>query len=926
MARQSRQSTRDSANIPPGTKFYSPFPFGGMNLQASPIAVADQECILADNFLLLGPGKFRTAWDAGAALYTAPRGRTIISFFFYTIATTYYVAVFLDNGSAIQVDVSTKATTTIGSAGTFYQSGGSLPACSQWGVLYLLISNNNTTNDYWAWDGSLLYTAGTAAPNGVVLASVGRNYSSTPTITAYGGHGAGMTFDPVVQDGGVELINIVYPGQHYEVGDIVQLQFAGGGSDSSAVLIAQLNATGVAAANITSAGSGYSTATVSISGGGGSGAAATATIGSGVASVTVTNPGSGYTSATVSFSGGSGSGAVAVAVVFGGQITAVTITSGGSGFTSPPSVAINGDGTGATATCTIDSGTIVAITITDNGSGYSSAPSIIITGDGSGATAVAVLTGSSVHSVSVVSNGSGFTSVPLISFEGGNGSGATGTVLLAPTTITRVDVTSGGSNYQYPPTIVFNPGTLGGSGAAASPVMANGQLIGVTLSNGGSGYVGDVQILVQPDPNETTGSGATAIARLSPTSVSSVLIGNGGVNYTDAPAVVVSPGANHAASATVTLMPFGVSGSAMETWQSRVWIAVPAQTPNSTLPPQGDFQVSAAGDLTQFATSLGGVQFTNSDAFLQTTYTNFKQSGGYLYAFGDGQVSVISSVQTTGDPTTTTFNYQNVDPQVGLSWRDTLQDFGRTLIASNETGVFGLYGGAATKISDKLNDLFATAKFPSTFGALTPSSSLATLFDVKHYLMLMTMLDPRTGATVNKMITWNERDWTLTSQSVALTYIGPQKVESKFYAWGTDGTKLYPLFAQPSANLVKRYDTKLYGSGAAGFLIKDMTYLYVQAQDQSSGPSGVDVELDVAVSGLAVQSDEPIDETVSSRIAVNPLLYDVQFDAPSPAWPLFGTRTTGVPFVTAGVRLTTSSPDFILGNLLVAYTDIDAFM
>ena len=66
----------------------------------------------------------------------------------------------------------------------------------------------------------------------------------------------------------------------------------------------------------------------------------------------------------------------------------------------------------------------------------------------------------------------------------------------------------------------------------------------------------------------------------------------------------------------------------------------------------------------------------------------------------------------------------------------------------------------------------------------------------------MTILDPE-GNQVNKMLTWNERDWSITSQSTALTFIAEQKVSSKLYAWGTDGTSLRPLFAVPSTGLTK---------------------------------------------------------------------------------------------------------------------------
>jgi hypothetical protein len=52
--------------------------------------------------------------------------------------------------------MATLAQTTIGPAGTFYnETTGYLPYARQWGSIYLLICNRNTTNDYWAWDGTL---------------------------------------------------------------------------------------------------------------------------------------------------------------------------------------------------------------------------------------------------------------------------------------------------------------------------------------------------------------------------------------------------------------------------------------------------------------------------------------------------------------------------------------------------------------------------------------------------------------------------------------------------------------------------------------------------------------------------------------------------------------------------------------------------
>ena len=51
----------EQLGLPPGLKTYSPFPFGGMNVQASPIALADNEFLYVENFVKLGDGNMRAA-------------------------------------------------------------------------------------------------------------------------------------------------------------------------------------------------------------------------------------------------------------------------------------------------------------------------------------------------------------------------------------------------------------------------------------------------------------------------------------------------------------------------------------------------------------------------------------------------------------------------------------------------------------------------------------------------------------------------------------------------------------------------------------------------------------------------------------------------------------------------------------------------
>ena len=770
MDAQLSSKAQEALGIAPGTKFWSPFPFAGMNVSASRVAIDDKQFFYLENFFKAGDGKLRTAWDVGPSIYTAS-GKTILSFFWFNIGLIDYVAVFFTDGTAIQIKQSDLTQTVISNTGgNFYTSGSSFPACVQSGSQYLLIANNITPNSYWIWDGSILYGAATLGPN-VNITSGGSGYASVPTVTIFGGSGTGATATAVVADGSVVSVHITNPGIGYLPGEVVQMAFSGGGSDNSAILTAVLT---------------------------------TGTIGH----IDLLDGGSGFTAGTY----------------------ALTFTGGG--------------GTGAAGTYTVDSThSVVSLSLTNPGSGYTGTPVLTFTsGGGSGATAQAILNPGSVASVTVVDGGTGFTGTPTLTFVGG-----------------------------------------GGTGAAATANLTTGVITSVTVTNGGSGY-------------------------------------------TSVPAVEVQSGLNNGASALAELMPFGVSGTSIETFQSRVWLPFP----NHQGPQQngGTFLVSAPGSVTDFAPSDGGLVFTSSDRFLRKEYINIRQSNGYLYPFGDCSVSVISNVQTSGNPSVTTFNYQNVDPQVGASWRDSCQDFSTTILFANQLGVFGVYGGRAVKVSKDLDDIFLNAIFPPTAGALIPSSATASVFNVKHYLLLMTISDPFTEAPRNVMIAWNEKEWYVATQTADLTYIGTQEVSSNLMAWGTDGKDLFQLFEQPSSSLTKVFSTKLYGADSE-FLFKDLTYVYLQAQDQSSAQGGIEGFVTVDTAGMVQDQGtvpaNPDYQSVPSSTISNGLIAQPTFHAPKPYWPVWATRTLGIPGLNLGVTYASTSPDFILANVLLSYIPTAAY-
>jgi hypothetical protein len=112
--------------------------FGGLNTKANRPAIGDQEFSWLENLMPIGDGNMRCLPTNGSVLYTASGGLTIIYFYCYNINSNVYAALFLSDGSAVQVNLATLVATTIAGAGTFYPGstvlGNPAPQASQWGT------------------------------------------------------------------------------------------------------------------------------------------------------------------------------------------------------------------------------------------------------------------------------------------------------------------------------------------------------------------------------------------------------------------------------------------------------------------------------------------------------------------------------------------------------------------------------------------------------------------------------------------------------------------------------------------------------------------------------------------------------------------------------------------------------------------------
>jgi hypothetical protein len=222
-----------------------------------------------------------------------------------------------------------------------------------------------------------------------------------------------------------------------------------------------------------------------------------------VDNVTVLNSGSGYTDAQLTViqiagttTGTGGSFSIAVNGI--GKITEVSVIDGGTGYTKGANLNISSaTGVGASITPVIVGGIITAVTVVEGGVGYNSTLDSISAVVG-GAVLVPNMSriDGSVKSVTIVNPGIGYVAPPVLTLvgAGGVGTGAyegnTAAILDAiedKGSIVRVTISDPGKNYPVDTdTSIVVQGD--GNGAVFSPVVFQGEIIGVVVENSGSGY------------------------------------------------------------------------------------------------------------------------------------------------------------------------------------------------------------------------------------------------------------------------------------------------------------------------------------------------------------------------------------------------------------------------------------------------------
>lgn len=431
--------------------------------------------------------------------------------------------------------------------------------------------------------------------------------------------------------------------------------------------------------------------------------------------------------------------------------------------------------------------------------------------------------------VTLTDNGSGYIGAPTVVTFGGSGGGATFLATVANGIVTNVSVTNPGAGYTANDVVglAFSGGGITAHTAILQAFVSGGSLSTVSIINAGNGYTSAAHAAIEGGG----GTGASLTLTASGGSITVASLAAAGTGYLTAPTILTLDANNPVAKGTATVMPFGVSGTTIEVYAGRVWIA------------DGPFVTfTAAGSLIDFATSDGGGNFTSVDSFLRVGFSQLKQSSGFLYLLADSSINYLSGVQTTGSPPTTSYTNQNADPETGTPWPGTVDLWGRNLVFANAFGAHVLYGAAATKISEPLDGVYSTVP---NFGGLIPSAAKSIVFAKKIWILLLPIIDPITKAQVNKLLMWNGKIWWSSNQDVSLTFIQHQEINSVITAWGTDGLSIFPLFTRPSTAFTKTIQSKFWDAPLGYQFIKAPSRVWAMFYvPQIMAPVTVNIDID----------------------------------------------------------------------------------
>jgi len=353
------------------------------------------------------------------------------------------------------------------------------------------------------------------------------------------------------------------------------------------------------------------------------------------------------------------------------------------------------------------------------------------------------------------------------------------------------------------------------------------------------------------------------------------------------------------------VMPSGLAGIyALEIYKNRLWVM--GQTViNFSAPANG-------GD---FSSGSGGGAFPYYGDQLTVSYTDLQHSAGFLYVFGDSMTDGITDISLAQTQiqlanltlVQTQFTNNNIDPQIGQRFFRPIGKWETMFAVWNGAGIYLLQGQSYAWASQKIVNLLRSLD-PLPF---EPTVAVGHVHGVKWMFFNGTFTDIW-GVKRSMMLAWSgpqTQKWFVVSQGKNLTEISSYEQNSIITPYGTDGTSLYQLFAQPDPSLPKLLATKAYTASTvltqmSALTVKSWKRLYLEWMDNGTGPDGPSITATQSTAdGGIVNGREDIGFSLApGTLGITP-------------HPTFGAG------ISSWVDFKSLSPDFTIARLAITFDE-----
>jgi N-acetylneuraminic acid mutarotase len=174
-------------------------------------------------------------------------------------------------------------------------------------------------------------------------------------------------------------------------------------------------------------------------------------------------------------------------------------------------------------------------------------------------------------------------------------------------------------------------GTTLSSNAVAVPTVVNGFLVGISVSNGGAGYISVPSVSI----SDSTGSGAIATASISGGAVVSVTIQNAGHGYTSSPLISIAPPAQSTAFTSF----WSNDGTSSAGGEPVNWVTLPIT--------KGLYSVPLGDSTLSNMVAIPYSTFTNSDVRLRVWFND--GTNGFQMLSPDQRIAAVGYAMTAGN-------------------------------------------------------------------------------------------------------------------------------------------------------------------------------------------------------------------------------------------------------------------------------------